>query len=295
MQPGHQTYPCGEGTVEIDADGFVVGARHPAHPGLDALLTPRTAPWFGRESGWGTGFLLSSAGSGRFVRPESLEFSADGTTSAYTPVDGLRLTVERTFGDRWRERYRLRNRRDVPVTIGSFAIHTPIADTYGPAATVLRERLHAHVWTGGAESWLVGVRMDGTPPAFVLDLTEGELWAYSLGGRNQFTSSNIRGVVALHATDHARAPHAFGGQPILELAPGEELVLGWEIGWYDDVDAALSGHRATVTASTLAAPIGTPVVIGAGSGADTVVESGRHGVSHIDVMVGGGRRARVAV
>ncbi len=289
-----RTYPAGEGTVDVDDDGLVVGVRHPAHPGLNAVLD-ESVPWFGPEWRWGSGFLVTDAGSGRFVKPLDVEFTEAGVTVDYSPVPGLRLRVSRTFGDIWRERYVLRNQSDATVVVGSYAITTPVRDLYGPAAQVLREHCHAHVWTGGAESWLVGVRMDGKPPALALDLTDGELWAYSIAGRHQFTMSNVRGVISLHATDHARAPHAFGGQHPISLAPGQEFGLGWEIGWYDDIPAALAGHRATISAPTLAAPVGTPITITTPAGPAAKVTSDEHRVSHVDVRHVDGRLSRVAV
>lgn len=288
------TYRCGEGTVRVDDDGFVVDVGHPTHPGLNAVLDD-SVPWVGPESRWGTGWVVSDAGSGRFVRPLELDFEESGVAIGYEPVPGLRLDVTRRFDDKWYERYVLRNVSDSTITIGSYAVTTPIRDLYGPAAKVLREHCHAHVWTGGAESWLVAVRMDGTPPALTLDLTEGELWSYSIAGRHQFTSSNVRGVISLHATDHARAPHAFGGQPEISLSSGQELCIGWEIGWYDDIAAALSGHRSTVDVSELAAPVGQSIAIATAHGTDQRVDSDEHAVSHVDVEHSDGRRSRVAV
>ena len=55
--------------------------------------------------------------------------------------------------------------------------------------------------------------MDGSGPGLGLQLKEGELWAYSIESREPGTSSNVRGHIYLHVTDHARAPHAMGGQP----------------------------------------------------------------------------------
>lgn len=282
-------FRCGDGTVELGDDGSVNAVRHPRHPELNALLDEQSAPWFGPDWRWGTGFVISDLGSGRFAAPHTMSITSE-VAGTYEPAPGLQVEVTRTFGDLWRERYVLRNLADRPARIGSFAINTPLADAYGPARTVLSTNLHAHVWTGGAESWLVGVRMDGTPPALGLDLVEGELWAYSISGRHQFTSSNVRGVISLHATDEARAPHAFGGQPAVVLEPGEELRVGWEIGWYEDVPAAVAGHRATIAVPSLAAPVGSAIAVG-----ETSVVAHEHGVSHVDVPHPDGRRSRVAV
>lgn len=289
-----RTFPCGDGTVEVDDAGLVTAVRHPAHPGLNALLDD-SLPWFAPEWRWGTGFVHTDKGAGGFVRPAAVAFTEAGVSARYEPVPGLRLTVQRTFGELWRERYVLRNDAHTETVIGSYAITTPIRDLYGPAAEVLRRHCHAHVWTGGAESWLVAVRMDGTPPALALDLTEGELWAYSISGRHQATGSDVRGVISLHATDRSRAPHAFGGQPEIRLRPGQELVVGWEIGWYDDIPAALAGHRATIAVSGLAASVGTPITVTSTSGQSAVAQRDHHGVTHVDVRHHDGRRSRVAV
>lgn len=285
-----RAYPCGDGTVEVDDDGLVAGVKHPLLPGLNAVLDAGV-PWFGPEWRWGSGFLLTDAGSGRFARPEAVELGESRVAVRHEPVPGLVVETTRTFGDSWRERYVLRNTTSRPVGIGSFAITTPVRDVYGPAKGVLHESCHAHVWTGGAESWLVAIRMDGAAPVLALDLTEGELWAYSVSGRSMFTGSNTRGVFHLHATDRARAPHAFGGQPELTLAPGEELVLGWEIGWTTDVAAALRGRRSTIAApASLAAPVGEPIRVG-----DQSISAAEHGVTYHDVTHPDGRRSRIAV
>ncbi|GAB3419015.1 hypothetical protein [Flindersiella endophytica] len=289
-----RAYPCGDGTVEVDDDGLVVGVKHRLHPALNAVLDSGVG-WFGPEWRWGTGLLITDAGSGRFARPASVSLGDSVVSLRHEPVDGLVVETTREFGESWRERYVLRNTTPSPVTVGSFAVTTPIRDVYGPAKQVLLESCHAHVWTGGAESWLVAIRMDGAAPVLALDLTEGELWAYSVAGRHIGTSSNVRGVLQLHATDHARAPHAFGGQPELALAPGEELALGWEIGWTADVAAALGGRRSTIAADVLAAATGTPISLHANDNGEVAVESGTHGITHQDVAHADGRRSRVAV
>ena len=58
------------------------------------------------------------------------------------------------------------------------------------------------------------------------------------------TGSNARGHLLLHATDAARAPHAFGGQPELGSRPGASYVLAWEVGWYADARRVPAGAPA---------------------------------------------------
>ena len=62
--------------------------------------------------------------------------------------------------------------------------------------------------------------MDGSGPGLGLTLTAGELWAYSVESRDQFTGSNLRGHLYLHLTDRARCAHAMGGQPAVLLPAG---------------------------------------------------------------------------
>ncbi len=97
--------------------------------------------------------------------------------------------------------------------------------------------VHAHVWTGGADAWVWAVPMDGSGPGLGLQLKEGELWAYSVESREPGTSSNVRGHLYLHVTDHARAPHAMGGQPTVSLAPNQSYRWTWQLAWYDDLPA----------------------------------------------------------
>ena len=89
--------------------------------------------------------------------------------------------------------------------------------------------VHAHLWTGGADSWVWAVPMDGSAPGLGLQLTDGELWAYSVESRDDFTGSNVRGHLYLHATDRHRSPHTFGGQPELVLPPGGRHRLAWTL------------------------------------------------------------------
>ena len=56
----------------------------------------------------------------------------------------------------------------------------------------------------------MAVPMDGSAPGLGLQVTEGELWAYSVESRDHLTGSNVCGHLYLHATDHVRSPHTFG-------------------------------------------------------------------------------------
>ena len=60
-------------------------------------------------------------------------------------------------------------------TIGSVGVSTPWRDVYSSSRDSLRRAVHAHLWTGGADSWVWAVPMDGSAPGLGLVLTEGEL------------------------------------------------------------------------------------------------------------------------
>ena len=259
--------PFGEAEAVVDpADGAVVALAHPARPGAPWLLDEATESWHSREHRWGAGLLITSAGAGRWNAPDDLQIDGNRIETLHR-VAGLELGVTRELGATWRERYALRNTGTRPVTVGSWGICTPWRDLYASAADALASAVHAHVHPGGAYSYVLAEPMDGAGPVLGLALREGELWAYSIESREPFeTGSNARGHILLHATDAARAAHAFGGQPEPAITPGEELVLAWELAWHADRAAFLAAHRP---------PFEVPDLIGEGEHGETYVQRGR--------------------
>ncbi|MDN3264702.1 hypothetical protein QWJ26_33855 [Streptomyces sp. CSDS2] len=83
--------------------------------------------------------------------------------------------------------------------------------------------------------------------------------------RNQASHSHVRGHLVLHVTDHARNPDAFGGQPVLRLAPGESTSVTSELGWYESVADFVAATRPPAVFSAYAAETGTPIVVKAAS------------------------------
>jgi hypothetical protein len=79
------------------------------------------------------------------------------------------------------------------------------------------------------------------------------LWAYSVESRDADTGSNLRGHLYLHITDHARAPHAMGGQPLIVLQPGESHRWTWQLAWHDTLTAFHDTRRPLIDAPTLVA------------------------------------------
>ena len=148
---------------------------------------------------------------------------------------GLELRIDRRFGTSWVESYELINTGARPVSVGSIAVSTPWRDVYFSAADSLRGAVHAHLWTGGRDSWVWAIPMSGVGPGLGLVLTAGTLDAYSVASRNIVTSSNIRGHLYLHPTDHARNPGAMGGQRPILLPPGASYRWAWRLDWYEDL------------------------------------------------------------
>jgi hypothetical protein len=259
--------PFGAARAVVDpADGAVLALEHPARPGAPWLLDEGGESWHSREHRWGSGLLIASTGAGRWNAPAELEI--DGARiQARHRLAGLELHVTRELGETWRERYVLRNPGPEPVTVTCLGISTPWRDLYVSATDALRRAVHAHVHAGGAYSYTLAEPMDGAGPVLGLALREGELWAYSIESREPFeTSSNARGHVVLHATDAARAPHAFGGQPELVIAPGGEHVIAWELAWHADRAAFLDAHPP---------PFDVPELVAEGEHGETYVERGR--------------------
>ncbi len=293
-------FAMGPTTVVLSSDGAVTGVRHPRR--AHSMLLAEDAPdpegsMHEAAHRWGKGFAILDGRGYRFDAPDQLEWRDDGVDLTY-PLGPLILTVRRRVTETWSESYELANPSSTPVDIGSFAVSTPWRDVYGSAADSLRRAVHAHVWTGGADSWVWAVPMDGSGPGLGLTLTAGELWAYSVESRDQFTSSNLRGHLYLHLTDRARCAHAMGGQPTVPLPPASSYRLAWHLDWYDSLDDFRAARTPSVQVDRLAARTGEPLALRLAVGA--VVDeplplvSSEPGVRHVDVRHNGGR-SRIAV
>ncbi|MFI6900931.1 hypothetical protein ACIBKY_06710 [Nonomuraea sp. NPDC050394] len=263
-------------TASFHPDGFPLRFTHPGLPGHPFLLQEDTDRWHTPAHRWGSGFAITSRGSGRWN-------AASGT---HEPVPGLTLTIDRTTGDdALTETYTWLNTRDSPLTLGSLAISLPIRDVYDDAEDALTRACHAHVWTGGAWSWALAQPMSGEGPVLGMIVREGALWAYSVESRNIGSGSNVRGHILLHVTDHARNPQAFGGQPEIVLEPGRPYVLRLETGFHDTVEAFLAATRPPVAIEQLVAETGQTLRVG-----DREITSHEHGALHVE-LPGGSRTA----
>ncbi|GEC09198.1 hypothetical protein SSP24_68530 [Streptomyces spinoverrucosus] len=87
----------------------------------------------------------------------------------------------------------------------------------------------------------------------------------SLDRAVQNSLSDARGHLVLLVTDQARNPEAFGGRPVLRLAPGEAATVAWELGWYASVDDFTAATTPPAAFSAYAAQVGQPIVVEAPS------------------------------
>ncbi|ADB34040.1 conserved hypothetical protein [Kribbella flavida DSM 17836] len=287
-----ETFAVGAGRAEVTDDGAVAAVLHPSR-GHSMLLAD--GAWHDPAHYWGKGFVVTSRGSHRFDAPAFTRWRQTGIDLLYR-FGELELRVGRRFGDRWTETYELRNTGDAPVEIGSLGISTPWRDLYSSSRESLRSAVHAHVWTGGADSWVWAVPMDGSGPGLGLRMVEGELWAYSVESRDSVTSSNSRGHLYLHVTDHARAPHAMGGQAPLMLAPGESHRWTWQLEWFDTLADFRASWQPLIDAPGLAAEVGESLTLELAEGASgpSAVSSATAGIQYIEAT-DGKARARISV
>ncbi len=288
----------GDGAVLVTADGAVAAVPHPTR-GHSMLLEEDPGVLEARmhepSRRWGKGFVITGAGGRRFDAPAELAWTSGGVDLVHALGD-LELRISRRIGDSWTETYELRNVSDAPVTVGSIAVSTPWRDVYGPSRESLRRAVHAHVWTGGADAWVWAVPMDGSGPGLGLRLTEGELWAYSVESRDAVTGSNVRGHLYVHVTDHARSPHAMGGQPEIALAPGAGYRWSWRLDWFADLAALHAARAPLIDAESLAGEVARPLALTLAPGAALArpVSGAAPGIEHVEATVGG-RRARIAL
>ncbi len=210
---------------------------------------------------WGSGFLLSSAGPARWATPSQVRLGDSEVRAEYPLLAGLSLAVTRTGGDFLNERYEFINDGRKAVAVSTLAINTPFRDIYESAASSLAQAVHAHVWTGGEDSWVLAEPMSGTGWALGLVVRTGGLWSYSIESRNSHTSSDVRGHIVLHATDRGRNPTAFGGQPLIEIPAGSSWTLSWDVAFYADREAFVSQAGQGLRPDRLYAPIGETIVV----------------------------------
>jgi hypothetical protein len=260
--PPSVSFAIAGGKIWVDPrDGCPIRAQAPVGGPAEFLLDEKY-PFFQAPHRWGKGFVLLQDGRAcKWGQPDHLSVAGKKVLSLHS-LDGIiKLEVVRHFEDHWTEEYTWRNVSRRSLTLTSIGIRTPFRDVYSSAVVSLRECCHAHLFPGGNYAFAWAWPMNGAGPGLGLRVTKGALWAYSMEGRNQFSSSNFRGHILLHPTDAARAPRAFGGQPVIRLRPGESHSLRWEIGVYADWNEFRSRLVLPVDALALSAQVGDGIAL----------------------------------
>ena len=279
----------GAGQVSVAGDGAPLEFRHPELPAHRFLLQETSDAWHSEEHRWGTGFVITDQGSGRWQVPEHTLWRDDQALASYSSIPEIDFAVQRTFATTLTETYSWRNVSQQAVVILSLGVSTPWRDLYMSAVDALTAAVNAHVFCGGAQSWVLAEPMSGDRPLLGLIVEEGALAAYSIESRNLRSISNVRGHILLHPTDHGRNPDAFGGQPRLPLQPGEEYRLTWRIGWYPDRDSFLTATDPPARLDRYAAQTGQSITITGRDGSRSAVTRDVAGVH--DLKIGDMRTA----
>lgn len=298
-----ETRAFGAGEVDVDiTTGAPVQFRDLTSPERLYLLEQKDVFWHSLEHQWGSGHLITNRGSARWNVPLGIEVDETGSRSDHAPLDGVRLTVTRSFGPIITEHFQFHNDGPDELRITGLGVQTPFADLYQGARASLDRAVHAHLFTGGATAWALAQPMSGTGRLLGVILRQGELRSYSVESRNKNTLSNARGHLVLQATDFTRNPTAFGGQPEIVLAPGESYALSWDIAWFDNIEQLMEAVAAPVHFAAYSAEVGTtialrtdsaPVIPDGVSASVTAVDGGYEITSSthgpIDIEVGGMR------
>ena len=146
-----------------------------------------------------------------------MEIHEDKACSRYRR-ETLELEVIRTLEeDKLIERYVYRNAGyyDLYFQRGGLGIYTTFNDSYPASDVCIGRRCHAHIWCGGAHSYVHARKMGPFPTELALILRRGALDSYSVE-RVEQEASNDRGDFILH---HAPC----------RLRSGEEMVVEWEL------------------------------------------------------------------
>ena len=188
--------------IQTDGEGHLLSLRHAADPyGMN---------WVEGATPWGTVKI-------------SLDSQAFGSGDDREQACPIHVQIERelTAQGTLRERYTFTNASDYAIytQVGDISICTCFNDSYESAEICRTQRCHAHVWCGGAVSWVMALRMGGEGPHLGLALTEGSLEHYSVR-RDASQMSNDRGDILLHP-----AP--------MRLEPGESSCIAWELFWFE--------------------------------------------------------------
>lgn len=250
----------GNGKAELDPQtGSIVGFFNADSPKREYLIDA-DIPWHSPDFYWGTGMVVTSQGSGSWITPSVGEVRNNVQKLHFDMAHvGLELDVTRSGGTHMQERYVWRNVSGSALTISQLSLEAPFNNYYPSAQKALDECVNAHVFAGGSWAWCYAEPMDGSMPSLGLIVRKGALYSYSLQTQNESVFSNVRGHIVLNVTDNAISPDSFGGQPRLELLPGESYELENEVGWYDSRDEFELDVHTPAHFSTLSSPLGKSI------------------------------------
>lgn len=221
-----------------------------------SYILDSSIPWHSEEYMWGTGYVVTDAGTSHWNRPGEWTVRGQKESLVFSMPDaGMELRIERQGGEKLTERFEWRNLNSHALTISGLGIQTPFNDRYPSAIESLRTCVNTHIFVGGDWSWVLAEPMDGHGSRLGLRVTKGELNAYSIQSRNETTGSNIRGHILLQVTDHALNHEAFGGQPTFILEPGASYTLEWELGWYGSNEEFIAQTKAPAVFSRYCADV----------------------------------------
>ncbi|MFD0474892.1 hypothetical protein ACFQ0B_46570 [Nonomuraea thailandensis] len=167
-------FAFGGGHVMLGADGGPVAFAHPRDPGRSYLLDAASQGWHGPDHRWGSGFVITPEGSGRWQAAADVAWRPGGVTTRHRPRPGLELVLDgRVTAEHFVETYTWTNTSARPVQVTGLAVSVPVRDVYDGAASALARSCHAHVFTAGAWSWILAEPMSGTPPLLGVIVREG--------------------------------------------------------------------------------------------------------------------------
>lgn len=150
----------------------------------------------------------------------------------------LKITVTRTAGSTYKERYVFENATadDVFFSRGAAGIYVTLNDSYEAASVCMKRHCTAHVWCGGETSYINAVKMGEYPRSLALILTEGAIDSYGVE-RDLSQISNDRGDFILYL-------------PPFHLKKGESTAIAFEMRFYpygnDSFKALLSEKNVPV-------------------------------------------------
>lgn len=256
----------GAGRAMLDPEtGAIQRFDHPDHPEQAFVSSEFNDKKFGREMGWGAGFITVNGRSFRWLTPDSLDIKHDGDNSpealAVTFVLGHQVELLRTAsstGESLKEVFQWKNISAEPLVLDTIGIYTPFRDVYESEGRSFTHSVNTHIFPGGRSAWVLAEAMSFQGPRLGLRVTQGYLNAYSVEGRHGGYSSHHRGFFVLHPTD-GRNQDAFGAQSPISLEPGESFTLAWELGWYPDRDGFLAQIDSPWPARPLMGRVGEPL------------------------------------